>query len=329
MNIGFVINDYASELPTYTTTNLALQAVQMGHTCYHIAVDDFAYTQNELMGAHAKKAPDKRFRNPKNFWEAITATQKELIEAKDLDVLFLRNDPSADLEERPWAQYAGIIFGQLAKRNGVMVLNDPDSLAKATNKMYFQYFPESVRPSTIITRSIGDIKNFYTNHNKHIILKPLQGSGGKNVFMIDSDAKNLNQIVEAIGRDGYIVVQEYLPAAKKGDIRLFLLDGKPIEVNGQIAAIHRSQASGDIRSNIHQGGTPSKPKITKKILDIVDAVAPKLIRDGMYFVGLDIVGDKVMEVNVFSPGALGHASRLNGENYFEAVIKSIENRWKS
>ena len=207
-----------------------------------------------------------------------------------------------------------------------MVVNDPDSLAKATNKMYFQYFPESVRPATIITRSMEDIKNFYNDHNKHIILKPLQGSGGKNVFMIDKNAKNLNQIVDAIGRDGYIVVQEYLAAAKKGDVRLFLLDGKPIDINGKIAAMHRSQASGDIRSNIHQGGSVSMPKITKKTLEIVDAVAPKLIRDGMFFVGLDIVGDKVMEVNVFSPGGLGHSSRLNDVNYFESIIKALETR---
>lgn len=328
MKIGFVINEYETELPAYTTTRLALQAVQMGHEAYYIAVEDFAYTQSEQMGAHARKATGKKFRSPKNFMEAVFKTKKTLIEANDLDVLLLRNDPSVDLEERPWAQYAGIIFGQLAKRDGVLVLNDPDSLARATNKMYFQYFPESVRPATIITRSMDDVQNFYKDHNKHIILKPLQGSGGKNVFMVDKDAKNLNQIVEAIGRDGYIVVQEYLPKAKKGDVRLFLLDGKPITIDGKVAAIHRSQASGDIRSNVHQGGSVSMPKITKKTMDIVDTVAPKLIKDGMFFVGLDIVGDKVMEVNVFSPGGLGHSSRLNDVNYFEAVVKAIEKRSK-
>ena len=328
MKIGFVINEYATEAPAFTTTRLALEAVKMGHESYHIAVEDFVYTQSEQMGAHAKKASGKKFRSPKNFWSALNKTKKELIEAKDLDVLFLRNDPSADIGERPWAQSAGIIFGQLAKRDGVVVLNDPDSLAKATNKMYFQYFPESVRPATIITRSVEDIKAFYNDHNKHIILKPLQGSGGTNVFMIDKNAKNLNQIVDAIGRDGYIVVQEYLAAAKKGDIRLFLVDGKPMEINGKIAAMHRSQAKGDIRSNVHQGGQVSMPKITKKTLEIVDAVAPKLVRDGMFFVGLDIVGDKVMEVNVFSPGGLGHSSKLNDVNYFEAVIKAIEMKTK-
>lgn len=324
MRIGFVINDYDREEPYFTTTRLALQALQMGHDVYYIAVQDFSYTASEQMGAHAKKAPAKKFRSPKIFMETVFKEEKKLIESKDLDVLMLRNDPSADLDDRPWAQYAGIVFGQLAKKNGVLVLNNPDTLAKATNKMYFQYFPQIIRPETIITRSIAEIKSFYAAHKKNIVLKPLQGSGGKNVFLVNERNQNLNQIVDAIGRDGYIVAQEYLPKASKGDIRLFLLNGKPIEIEGKVAAIHRTQAGGDIRSNIHQGGSVSQAKITRKIFDIVDAVSHKLVKDGMFLVGLDIVGDKVMEVNVFSPGGMGHACRLNEVNYFEEVIRAIE-----
>jgi len=324
MRIAFVINDYDREEASFTTTRLALQALQMGHEVYYIAVEDFSYTASGQMGAHAKKAPAKKFRSPKVFMEAVFKTGKKLIESKDIDVLMLRNDPSIDMEEKPWAQYAGIVFGQLAKRNGVLVLNNPDILGKAANKMYFQYFPEKVRPETIITRNVSEIKAFYTAHKKNIILKPLQGSGGKNVFLVNERNQNFNQIVDAIGRDGYIVAQEYLPKASKGDIRLFLLNGKPIEIDGKIAAIHRLQASGDIRSNLHQGGSVSVPKITRMVFDIVDAVSYKLVKDGMFLVGLDIVGDKVMEVNVFSPGGMGHACRLNNVNYFEEVIKAVE-----
>ena len=115
-----------------------------------------------------------------------------------------------------------------------------------------------------------------------------------------------------------------MPDASKGDVRLFLLNGKPIEIEGKIAAIHRTQAKNDIRSNVHQGGKVKTPKITNAMLEIVDTVAPKLIADGMFLVGLDIVGNKVMEVNVFSPGAMGHASRLHKVNFFEPVIKAIE-----
>jgi len=326
MKIGFVVNQTPKEIPAYTTTGLAMEAIKMGHEVYYIGVGDLAYLKDEQMGGHARKGPEKTFRSNENFLDEVKKTSKELITAKELDILMLRNDPSVDFDHRPWAQNAGIVFGQLAQRHGVVVLNDPDTLANALNKMYFQYFPKSVRPETIITRSIDDIKAFYNDHNKHIILKPLQGSGGKNVFMIKNDIKNLNQIVEAISRDGFVVAQEYLPEAKKGDIRLFLLDGQPIVVNGKTAALHRTQAENDIRSNIHQGGTAKVAKLTKRCYEIVEEVAPKLIKDGMFLTGLDIVGDKLMEVNVFSPGGLGNAGRLNNVNFFEPVIKAMERK---
>jgi glutathione synthase len=326
MKIGFVINDYQTELPAYTTTGLALQASKMGHDVYYIAVEDFIYTDEEQMGAHGRKVPKKQFRTQATFWESVKGIGKKLITAKDLDVLLLRNDPSADVD-RPWAQNGGIVFGQLAKTNGrVVVLNNPETLAKAFNKMYFQYFPKSIRPETIITRNLEDVRAFYKAHQKNIILKPLQGSGGKNVFLLNEENKNLNQIVDAIIRDGFVVAQEYLPAAKKGDVRLFLLEGRPIVVDGKTAAIHRVNAPDDIRSNIHQGGSVKVPKITRRIKEIIEEVSPKLIRDGMFLVGIDIVEDKVMEVNVFSPGGLGHASRIHKVDFYEPVIKAIEKK---
>ena len=326
MKIGFVVNQTQKEIPVYTTTGLAMQASKMGHEVYYIGVGDLAYLKDEQMGAHARKGPEKQFRSNENFLDAIKKSPKELITAKELDILMLRNDPSVDFDHRPWAQNAGVVFGQMAQRHGVVVLNDPDTLASALTKTYFQYFPKSVRPDTIITRNIDDIRAFYKEYNKHIILKPLQGSGGKNVFMIKEDIKNLNQIVDAISRDGFVVAQEYLPDAKNGDIRLFLLDGQPIVVNGKTAAIHRTQAKDDIRSNVHQGGVAKVAKLTKRCYEIVEEVAPKLIKDGMFLTGLDIVGDKLMEVNVFSPGGLGNSGNLNGVDFFEPVIKAMERK---
>jgi glutathione synthase len=326
MKIGFVVNQIKKEANPYTTTSLALQATRMGHEVYYIGIGDLAYLEDEQMGAHAIKAPDKQFRTNATFLEAVKKEQKHLVTPKELDILMLRNDPSEDYMNRSWAQNGGMVFGRLAQKHGVVVLNDPRTLAQAGNKMYFQYFPKTVRPETIITRHIEDIKSFYKDHDKNIVLKPLQGSGGKNVFLINEETKNLNQIVEAIARDGFVVAQEYLPAAQNGDIRLFLLDGRPIVVDGQTAAIHRTQAKNDIRSNIHQGGQVKKPKLTKKVNELVEEVAPKLIKDGMFFVGLDIVGDKLMEINVFSPGGLGHASRIHKVDFFEPVIKAMERK---
>lgn len=326
MKIGFVVNQVKKEANAYTTTGLALQATKMGHEVYYMGIGDLFCQQDNQMGAHARKAPDKKFRSNTTFLDAVKETEKTIVTAKELDILMLRNDPSEDMEKRPWAQNAGIVFGQLAQLNNVAVLNNPDTLANAVNKMYFQYFPKSVRPESIITRDIDDIRAFYKDQNMQIVLKPLQGSGGKNVFLINEETKNLNQIVDAIARDGFVIAQEYLPEATKGDVRLFLLNGRPIVVDKQIAAIHRLQSKDDIRSNIHQGGQPVKPKITDKMMEMVEIVSPKLIKDGMFLVGLDIVGDKLMEINVFSPGGFGHASRLHGVDFYEPVIKAMEDK---
>lgn len=326
MNIGFLINQTHKELEGYTTTGLALEGHRQGHQVFYIGVGDLAYLQNGQMGAHARTVPSQKFRSPTTLLDALKESEKIAISARDLDVLLLRNDPVVDMEKRPWAQDVGILFGQLASQQGVTVLNDPKGLAHASSKMYLQYFPEHVRPETIITRNVIDVEHFYHHHHRKIILKPLKGSGGKNVFLIDKDDKNMKQIVEAICRDGFLIAQEYLPQAKKGDIRLFLLDGEVLQEDGQVAAIRRVQKSGDIRSNIHQGGEAKKATMTKQLQAIVDVVSPKLKEDGMFLVGLDIVGDKLMEINVFSPGGLRQAGELHGVNFNRAVINAIERR---
>src|SRR5690606_8707489 len=185
------------------------------------------------------------------------------------DVLYLRNDPSEDINKRNWAQNAAYIFGQIAVRDGVIVLNDPDKLADAINKMYFQHFPEILRPKTIITRDAKDILDFFEEQKQRIILKPLQGSGGKNVFIVDKKSKeNLNQIIEAISVDGFIIAQEYLPKAKEGDTRFFLMNGVPLEKNGVYAAMKRVNKEGDIRNNIHAGGKGMKADVDEEMMEL-------------------------------------------------------------
>ncbi len=327
MKIGFAVNQMLKEEVNFTTTGLALKAKEMGHDVYYVGMSDFAYTQDERMGIHARRAPDMNYSGSNElFLDTVKNEPKVLVDSSELDVLFLRNDPSNDAKNRPWAQNAGVVFGQLAKKQGVLVLNNPDALANALNKMYFQYFPKEVRPETIITQNIDDIKAFYEAFDRKIILKPLQGSGGKNVFLINEEQKNLNQIVDAIAQDGFIIAQEYLPAAQDGDIRLFLLDGEPIVVDGKVAAIHRVNAKNDIRSNIHQGGHAQLATITPKMYEMIELIKPKLIEDGMFLTGLDIVGDKLMEINIFSPGGVGSASELNKVDFFSPIIQAIERK---
>jgi glutathione synthase len=211
-------------------------------------------------------------------------------------------------------------------QKGVIVLSDPNGLAKAASKMYFQLFPEEVRPHTLITRDHTEIKAFARDQGT-IVIKPLQGSGGANVFLVrPEDLPNLNQMIDAVSRDGYIIAQEYLPAAEHGDMRLFMMNGRPLRVKGKYAAFRRVRTGGDMRSNIHAGGVKAEAVVDDTVLQIAEIVRPKLVQDGMFLVGLDIVGDKLMEINVFSPGGLGSAQKFTGVNFTRAVIEALESK---
>ena len=241
----------------------------------------------------------------------------------ELDVLMLRNVPSDDFIARPWATTAATEFGRVAMRRGVIVLNDPNGLAKASSKMYLQLFPEEVRPRTLITRDHGEIKAFAKELGT-VVLKPLQGSGGASVFLVrPDDLPNINQMIDAVSRDGFVIAQEYLPAAQDGDTRLFIMNGRPLRVKGRYAAFRRVRKGDDMRSNIHAGGRLAAAEVTDEALGLAEMVRPKLVQDGMFLVGLDVVGDKLMEINVFSPGGLGSAHKLTKINFSRVVVEAM------
>ncbi|MDF9798209.1 glutathione synthase [Catalinimonas alkaloidigena] len=327
MKIAFVINSIETEKEGYTTIYLALSAYKMGHEVFIIGVGDLGYTSDGHMVARAKSVKEHKYKSSSTFLKDLRNAETTHISSVDLDVIFLRNNPADDMNERNWAQNAPYIFAQIALKDNVIVLNHPGSLSDAINKMYFQHFPEILRPRTIITRDPKEIHAFFKDEKEKMILKPLQGSGGANVFMVDSKSKsNLNQIIEAISRDGYIIAQEYLPKAKEGDTRLFLMNGKPLQCNGKYAGLRRVNHADEIRSNIHAGGQPKKAEVTEEMLQLVEVLRPKLVQDGMFLVGVDIVGDKLMEVNVFSPGGLNLMSQMYEVDYGSKIIRAIEKK---
>jgi glutathione synthase len=329
MKLGFVCNDYLTETAGYTTTRLSLSALEMGHEPWLISVGDFGNDPDGSVFALARAAPRKTYRSTKTYLADIQGPKArvERIDVDELDVLMLRNDPAADVGVRPWAQGAGLIFGQRAAGRGVLVLNDPHGLSAATTKLYFEGFPEKVRPRSLISRSPDELRRFVEAEGGRACLKPLQGSGGTNVFVLGPKVKgNLNQIIEVVTRDGYAIAQELLPAAKDGDTRFFLMNGDPLIVDDRYCAFRRISAAGDVRSNLHAGGRLARAKITDAMLELAEAVRPRLIADGMFLVGLDIVGDKLMEINVFSPGGLGSAAKFEKVDFSCAVIEAIERK---
>ncbi|MBU0517950.1 glutathione synthase [bacterium] len=329
MKLGLMVNEIETEEPGYTTTRLGMAAINRGHEVYVIGAGDFAYDVDDRISARARTVPKKSYKSSQTYLADLLGKKaiKSRIIVDDLDILLLRSDPSTDTGLRSWAQSTGTIFGRAAMRHGVIVLNDPNGLGKAMNKMYFQLFPEQVRPRTIITRDREEIKKFAKDEGGSFILKPLQGSGGSGVFLVrKDDLGNLNQMIEAVSRDGYVIAQEYLPAAAEGDTRLFLMNGLPLRYKGKYAAFKRIRSGDDIRSNIHAGGKLAPAKLTDIHFEIAEIVRPKLVQDGMFLVGLDIAGDKLMEINVFSPGGLGSAQKFEKVNFSHAVIEAMERK---
>jgi glutathione synthase len=329
MRIGFVVNDVETEQAAYTTTRLAMTAVNLGHEAWTLGVADFVYMPDGAVHANARAAKGEKYDDLRVYLKEIQGEEAraEQIDVDQLDVLLLRNDPSEDKADRNWAQTSGILFGQLAARRGVIVLNDPVSLANALNKTYFQHFPEEVRPRTCISRDPEEIKEFIAEQKGRAVIKPLQGSGGASVFLIrKADAPNLNQMIEAVIRDGYCIAQEYLPAAQEGDVRLFVMNGQPLMHDGKYAAFRRVNKTGDMRSNMHSGGEAEAVEVDEDALRLVELVRPKLVADGMWMVGLDIIKDKLMEINVFTPGGLGSAQQATGVDFAEVVIHDLERK---
>jgi glutathione synthase len=329
MRFGFMVNNVDTEEAGYTTVRLGMEATNMGHEAWFIGAGGFTYDVDEKIHAQARAVRKSSYKSNEVYFKELQGpkARSEYITVDDLDVLMLRSDPSTEGGDRAWAQTSGINFGRVAMRHGVIVLNDPNGLSKAMNKMYFQLFPEEVRPRTLISHNRDEIKNFIKEQGGQAVLKPLQGSGGAGVFLVKpGDASNLNQMIESLTRDGYVIAQEYLTAASEGDTRLFLMNGRPFRYRGKYAAFRRVRTGDDMRSNIHAGGKLREAEITDQHLKIAEIVRPKLVQDGMFLVGLDIVGDKLMEINVFSPGGLGSAAQHAGHDFANTVIRALERK---
>lgn len=329
MKLGFVVNDVSTEQACYTTIRLARNAIRRGHEVALIGLGDFIYEPCGAVHAIASKPRLNNYANDAALVEDIQTdlANSQQIALESLDVLLLRSDPAEEVNTRPWAPTSGLLFAQLAALSGVIVLSDPVHLTDAQNKTYFQHFPEQVRPEACITRHPQRIKKFVEEHADCAVIKPLQGSGGQGVFVVRPvDKPNLNQMIDAVTRDGYALVQEYLPQAADGDLRLFLLNGRPLQVDGRYACIRRFNENGDARSNLSAGGSFELAEPDDEALCLAEIVGPKLIEDGMYLAGLDIVGDKLLEINVDSPGGLNEIEDLTGVDFSGHILADLERK---
>lgn len=328
MKICFVINDVATER-IGSTMFMVSEAFKRGHQVFLTTVGDFSFINNSL-SIHCKHLPkNAKPENAKEFLEILQSDKikNKKLSAQDLDVLFIRNNPTEEESGRQWAENAGVAFGRMMQQEGVLVLNDAYALSHAfIDKLYFEELPEEIKPASIITRDKEEILDFFEKHKKKIVLKPLEGSGGQNVYLIDKNEKNINQIITTISEKGYVIAQEYLPAVKDGDVRVLLMNGEVLKKDGKYGVVKRVSGEGEFRSNLSLGASPDSSPFTDEMKRIIELTAPKLKKDGLFLVGLDIVKDKLIEINVLSPGGLEVMMDIGLPDFSPTIIEAIEKK---
>jgi glutathione synthase len=289
-----------------TSFALMLEAQAQGHRVDHCLQRDL-YLDRGKLHATVRRATMQQGRG-----QPIALAAAEDICLHDVDAVLVRTDPPFD-SDYLWCT---LLLDRV--KEDTLVVNQPHGLRQANEKLYACYFPE-LMPRTLVTSDKQKAKRFMAEVGGRAVIKPLGGAGGEGVMVLADGDLNVNAIVEATTHHGkrMAMVQEFLPAVREGDKRILLLEGEPL------GAILRVPQHGDVRSNIHVGGSVVKADITPAEQRMIDTLAPRLLQDGLWFVGLDVIGGKLTEINVTSPTGIQQMSRLDGVNYSARVIEWI------
>jgi glutathione synthase len=240
--------------------------------------------------------------------------QTETIPLSNLDVILMRKDPPFDME----FIYATYIL-ELAMKDGTLVVNRPSSLRDANEKMFINYFPQCIAP-TLVTRDAALIRQFAQEHNE-IILKPLDGMGGSSIFRIKHGDPNTSVTIETLTNLGtqYIMIQKYISEISEGDKRILLINGEPVDY-----ALARVPLAGETRGNLAAGGNGKGIELSKRDRWVCEQVAPTLREKGLIFVGLDVIGDYLTEINVTSPTCIRELDKIYKINISNKLMDCIE-----
>jgi len=240
-----------------------------------------------------------------------------------LDLVWIQTNPAHD--PRSWAHDGAFVILALAKRQGVRVVNDPETLLRAGSKIYLSSLPEAVRPQTLVSADPEEILAFVYALGGRAVLEPAGGTRGSDVLLVTAESRfNLRQIVDVVTRGGFAMAQAFVPEAAAGDVRVLLMNGAPLQAGGAAAVVRRLPGGGEFRSNVAAGGTATAAVLTERIREVCALVGPTLARDGLFLVGLDLIGPVIVEANVFSPEGLPDAGRLQGVDFLTPVIEGLE-----
>ncbi len=289
-----------------STFRIALEAQARGHSLFFYTPDKLAFVEGRVI---ARGYPITLRREMGNH---VSYGEEAEVDLADFDVVWLRQDPPFDMGYITTTHLLDLIHPK------TLVVNDPFWVRNCPEKLLVLRFPELI-PPTMIARDLATIRAFKARHGD-IILKPLYGNGGAGVFRLDPNDRNLASLHEMFtGINGEpLIVQKFLPDVSNGDKRVILVDGEPV------GAINRVPQSGETRSNMHAGGRPEKTGLTPRDLEICATIGPLLREYGQIFVGIDVIGDYLTEINVTSPTGIQELERFDGTNTAERIWQVIE-----
>ncbi|SMR81591.1 glutathione synthase [Aliiroseovarius halocynthiae] len=287
---------------------IAEEAQARGHSLFYYTPDQLSYREGRVI---ARGWPLTVRREQGNHF---TLGELQDMDLAEMDVVWLRQDPPFDMGYITTTHILDMIHPE------TLVVNDPFWVRNYPEKLLVLQFPD-LTPPTMIARDYETLKSFKAQHGD-IILKPLYGNGGAGVFRLDESDRNLaslHELFAGINREP-LIAQKFLPDVSNGDKRVILVDGEPV------GAINRVPAAGETRSNMHVGGRPEKIGLTERDLEICAAIGPLLREKGQIFVGIDVIGDYLTEINVTSPTGIQELERFDGTNVAEKIWQAIEAR---
>ncbi|MCH7518158.1 MAG: glutathione synthase [Candidatus Dadabacteria bacterium] len=291
-----------------TTFVLMLEAQARGHEVWYLELKDMFVKEAQAFG-NAKQISLER---SEDFYK-LGDTQTLPLES--FDAVWMRKDPPVNNN----FLYATYILS-LIDENKTKVLNNPTGIRESNEKLYSLFFPEII-PQSIVTKNIGQLEEFLSEAGGQIVVKPLDGYGGEGIFYVREGDRNANVILESITKFGteYVIGQKFIEKVSEGDKRIIILNGEPLG-----AVLRVPKPGGEFRSNFHSGGSPAKSELTQRDLEICEAIGPRLRKDGLYLVGLDVIGGYVTEINTTSPTGVQEINNLDGVKLETQIIEFAE-----
>lgn len=307
MKIAFQMDPISGvDINADSSFRLAEEAQARGHELFYYGPDHLAYEEGQVTARGHWMTVQRVVGTPAVLGERVT------VDLAQMDVIWLRQDPPFDMH------YITTTHLLDRLKDDVLVVNDPFWVRNSPEKLLVLDF-QDLTPPTAVARDLEVLRAFRERHGD-VIVKPLYGNGGAGVFKLDVGDGNLSSLYEmftGFSREP-LIVQKYLPAVSKGDKRVILVDGEPI------GAINRVPAKGEVRSNMHVGGRPEKVALTERDLEICAAIGPELREKGQVFVGIDVIGDWLTEINVTSPTGIQELERFDGINVAAQIWEAIE-----